>query len=67
MLNELDILENKVAQVVSLCRALRSENNLLRQQLASAESEKIRLTERMEKARERVEQLAQRLPENPDA
>ena len=43
MLNELDMLENKVAQVVSLCRALRSENNLLRQQLASAESEKIRL------------------------
>ena len=67
MLNELDILENKVAQVVSLCRALRSENNLLRQQLASAESEKIRLTERMEKARERIEQLAQRLPEGPDA
>ena len=67
MLNELDILENTVAQVVSLCRALRSENNLLRQQLASAESEKIRLTERMEKARERVEQLAQRLPEGPDA
>ena len=67
MLNELDILENKVAQVVSLCRALRSDNNLLRQQLASAESEKIRLTERMEKARERVEQLAQRLPEGPDA
>lgn len=67
MLNELDILENKVAQVVSLCRALRSENNLLRQQLASAESDKIRLTERMEKARERVEQLAQRLPEGPDA
>lgn len=67
MLNELDMLENKVAQVVSLCRALRSENNLLRQQLASAESDKIRLTERMEKARERVEQLAQRLPEGPDA
>ena len=67
MLNDLDMLENKVAQVVSLCRALRSENNLLRQQLASAESEKIRLTERMEKARERVEQLAQRLPEGPDA
>ena len=67
MLNELDMLENKVAHVVSLCRALRSENNLLRQQLASAESDKIRLTERMEKARERVEQLAQRLPEGPDA
>ena len=67
MLNELDMLENKVAQVVPLCRALRSENNLLRQQLASAESDKIRLTERMEKARERVEQLAQRLPEGPDA
>ena len=67
MLNELDMLENKVAQVVSLCRALRSENNLLRQQLASAESEKTRLTERMEHARERVEQLAQRLPEGPAA
>ena len=67
MLNELDMLENKVAQVVSLCRALRSENNRLRQQLASAESEKVRLAERMEQARERVEQLAQRLPEDPVA
>jgi cell division protein ZapB len=63
MLNELDALENKVTQVVSLCCELRAENNLLRRQLAAADAERKTLAGRAETARKRIEQLVQRLPE----
>jgi cell division protein ZapB len=63
MVNELNALESKVGQVVSLCRTLRVENNLLRQQLATADAEKQGLAERMETARRRIEQLVHQLPE----
>ena len=63
MVNELNALESKIAQVVSLCRTLRAENAQLRQQLASAEVDKKILSERMESARSRIEQLAEKLPE----
>ena len=62
MFNELNALEGKIAEVVTLCRALREENRQLRQQLAASEAEKKRLAERMDTARVRLEQLAQRLP-----
>ena len=52
-----------MAQVASLCRALRTENNQLRQQVAAAEAEKKGLEERMDKARNRLEQLALQLPD----
>ena len=67
MLNEFNALESKIAQTVALCRSLREENTQLRQQLAAAEAEKKRLAERMDTARERLEQLAQRLPEGETA
>jgi cell division protein ZapB len=63
MVNELNALESRIAQVASLCRTLRAENAQLRQQLASAEVDKKILSERMESARSRLEQLAQKLPE----
>lgn len=63
MVNELNALESKIAQVASLCRSLRAENNQLRQQLATSEAEKKGLEERMDTARTRLEQLAQQLPE----
>ena len=63
MLNELNALESKIAQVVALCRKLRSENDGLRELLASAETDKQRLAERMATACARIEQLAQQLPE----
>lgn len=63
MVNELNALESKIAQVASLCRSLRAENNQLRLQLATSETAKKDLEERMEKARNRLEQLAQQLPE----
>jgi cell division protein ZapB len=51
MLNELNALESKIAQVVALCRSLRTENDGLREQLASLEADKERLAERMAAAR----------------
>ena len=63
MIKELSTLENKVAEVVALCLALRSENARLRLQMASAEKDRQHLSERMEMARIRIEQLVQQLPE----
>lgn len=63
MLNELNALESKVAQVIALCRSLRSENERLREQLTVAENDRNRLAERMAAASVRLEQLAGQLPE----
>ena len=63
MVNELNALESKIAQVASLCRALRAENAQLRQQLATVEVDKKGLTDRMDAAKTRLEQLAAQLPE----
>ena len=62
MVNELNALESKIAQVASLCRTLRAENAQLRQQLAIVEADKKNLAGRMDTARGRLEQLAQQLP-----
>lgn len=62
MIKELDALEKKIAEVASLCRNLRAENVQLRQQLVAAEGERQSLAERMDQARDRLEQLAERLP-----
>jgi cell division protein ZapB len=62
MLNELNALERKVAQVVALCCSLRSENEQLREQLTVAENDRNRLAERMAAACARLEQLAGQLP-----
>ncbi|WP_300453116.1 hypothetical protein [Accumulibacter sp.] len=61
--NELDALESRIAQVVSLCHTLRTENDALRAQLATAEADRARLAERMAAASARLEELAQQLPE----
>lgn len=63
MVNELNALENKVVLVASLCRSLRAENAQLRLQLAVVENDKKKLAERMDSARDRLEQLAQQLPQ----
>lgn len=67
MTKQLDTLEGKVAQVVNLCHSLRAENQELRARLASAEDERLRLVERMEAARVRLEALAEQLPEEGKA
>ena len=63
MVNELNALESKIAQVAALCRTLRIENDELREKLSATEGEKADLAQRMGEARERIEQLAGQLPE----
>lgn len=62
MVNELNALEGKIAQVAGLCRTLRSENRELQQRLFALETEKAQLVERMENARTRLETLVDQLP-----
>jgi len=63
MVNELNALESKIAQVAGLCRHLRNENRELQLRLTALESEKRQLAERMGSARERLESLVGQLPE----
>jgi len=59
---EFNSLEAKVAQFVTLCERLRSENQDLRQQLATARSHAKRLHEKIDGAKARLEGLITRLP-----
>ena len=63
MVNELNALESKITQVVSLCCTLRAENSQLKQRLAKADADHKALSDLMESARQRLEQLAEQLPE----
>ena len=60
---ELDILDEKISQLVKLCHLLRTDNQELRQQLAAAQSANKQLTEKIATARTRLETLLTRLPE----
>ena len=62
METEFNSLEAKVAQFVTLCERLRSENHELRQQLAAARSDAKRLHDKIDGARARLEGLITRLP-----
>jgi len=59
----LDQLEHKVDQMVAICASLRSENEDLRAQVASLETEKAALANKIDVTRERLEGLMSRLPE----
>lgn len=56
-------LEAKVSQFVHLCERLRTENLELRQQLAAANNDAKRLNEKIDGARDKLENLLARLPE----
>jgi len=60
---EFNALEAKVAQFVGLCERLRAENHGLRQELATAKNDAKRLNERIEGARQKLENLLARLPD----
>ena len=59
---ELNSLEAKVAQFVTLCERLRAENTTLRQQLAKAQNDAKQLNEKIDGAKSRLEGLLNRLP-----
>jgi uncharacterized protein (TIGR02449 family) len=64
MNSELEALENKVEQVVALVQQLRAENEVLKNQMAAAEVERLHLRQTMTAARERLEGLMDKLPED---
>ncbi len=60
---DLKTLEEKIAQTVQLCQHLRAENNQLRQELAAAQDENKRMSDKIEGATSRLESLLQHIPE----
>ena len=63
METELTSLEQKLNQFVELCQRLRTDNQQLRQELASALSENKQLTDKIGTAGDRLETLLLQLPE----
>lgn len=64
METELKSLEQKLTQFVELCQRLRTDNQQLRQELASALSENKQLAEKIGTAGDRLETLLLQLPED---
>jgi cell division protein ZapB len=64
MNKHLEELEAKVEQVVALVHQLRAENEVLKNQMAAAETERLHLRQTMTVARERLEGLMDKLPED---
>ncbi len=63
MENELRLLEERIDQLASMARRLRSENAELRQSLLVARNEAKALHDKVESASARLQGLLERLPE----
>jgi len=61
---ELDSLEGKLKQFVSLAQRLREENHQLRQQLAAAQQVSQQLEGKISGATKRLEDILQQIPED---
>lgn len=60
---ELTALEERIKQFADFCVRLRDENQELRTRLASLEGENRRLSDKVDTARTRLEDLVKRIPE----
>jgi len=60
---DLKALEEKIAQLVTLCQSLRGENQDLRQEVAQIQDEARRLKDQMAQASVRLEAVIDKLPE----
>lgn len=60
---ELKALEDKVSQLVDLCQRLRAENVRLRQEVATEQSAKRALHDKIDSAKDRLERLLEQIPE----
>ena len=61
---ELNTLDQRISQLVQLCHRLRNDNSELRQQLVAAQNQHKQLTEKIEVARQRLEGLLSRIPDD---
>lgn len=66
MNSELEALEAKIDQVVALVLQLRAENEVLKHQIAAAETERLHLRSTITAARERLASLIDQLPEDEE-
>jgi uncharacterized protein (TIGR02449 family) len=64
MNEDIDALEAKIEQVIALVHQLRAENEVLKNQMAAAEAERLHLRQTMTAAREKLEGLMDKLPED---
>lgn len=64
MNTELEALDSKVEQAIGLIHQLRAENEVLKNQLAAGEAERLHLRQQMSLARERLEALMDKIPED---
>ena len=64
MNSEIEALEGKIDQVIELIGQLRAENDVLKNQIAAAELERLQLHQTITTARERLEVLMDKLPED---
>ncbi len=63
MLEQLDTLNAKLAQLLERYQALRNDNQRLRQQVLALESSNKAMNERLDGARERMEALYNKIPD----
>jgi phage shock protein A len=63
MQGELNILENKLAQLVQLTKRMRAENHQLRQDLAEALSRARQSDDKINNATSRLEKILAKLPD----
>jgi cell division protein ZapB len=63
MHSELDVLDQKLAQLVQLTQRLRAENVQLRQEVAAAVSQQRKSQDKVNEAAQRLEKLLTQLPE----
>ena len=61
---ELEALETKIEQAIALIHQLRAENEVLRNPMVAAEAERLHLRQTMTAARERLEGLMDKIPED---
>lgn len=64
MNSEFEALEAKIEQVIDLVHQLRAENEVLKNQMAAAEAERLHLRSTMTAARQRLEGLMENIPED---
>ncbi|MGB5080211.1 MAG: hypothetical protein WBO23_05655 [Burkholderiales bacterium] len=61
--SQLATLEEKIRQAARLCQRLREENRGLRAQLSALQGDRRQLTEKIDGARSRLENLLKQIPE----
>jgi len=64
MHSELDLLDQKLAQLVQLTQRLRAENLQLRQEVAAAVSQQRKSQDKVDATVQRLEKLLSQLPED---